>query len=104
MPKPIFNISVLTLVLLFGSISQCCMPLMAAPMEDCAGTVDCCIIEAASTENETAVLASKTAPIQLDDTPLLSLSVFTVSANDIPPIDLAPAALPVPLQTGILRI
>lgn len=104
MTKPVFNISLLTLVLLFGSISQCCMPLMAGPMDDCAGLADCCMIDAATTENETAVFVPRTTPIQFDDATLLTLSVFEVSANDIVPTHFAPTAPPVPLQTGVLRI
>lgn len=80
------------------------MPLMAAPMDDCAGPADCCMIEAATTENERAVFVPRSTPIQFDDATLLTLSAFEVSANDIVPTHLVPTALPVPLQTGVLRI
>ncbi len=111
MPKPIFNISVLTIVLVFGMMAQCCMPFMAAPMSDFAEVggagmpmADCCSLEATPPRSEEAVPTAKTAPIQFDSLENLTLSVAEVSANDVVPKHHAPPLRVIPLQTGVLRI
>ena len=111
MPKPIFKTSALTIVLVFGTVAHCCMPFMAAPMADFAEMgeagmpmADCCSLEAAPLRSEEAVLTVKTAPIQFDSLESLAMSAAEVSTNDVVPKYQSPSAIPVPLETGVLRI